>query len=137
MGIVLIVRITAQRLVLIIVYRMSERIQISIEITIHRLNARIVVIIEAIGLAVALGIAVLIAVAELQIHLTGNRFAIGCAHRVAPVVLRRHGVTVGNGRIDHRKQVDIAVGHRLADALAPVSIQLYGNVTAVVAQAAV
>ena len=137
MGIVLIVRITAQRLVLIIVQRMSERIQISIEITIHRTKARIVVIIQTIGLTVALGIAVLIAVAELQVHLTGNRLAVGCAHRVAPVVLRRHVVTVGNGRIEHRKQVDIAVGHRLADTLTPVTVQLDGDVTAVITQTAV
>ena len=137
MGIVLVVGVTAQRLVLIGLKRIDELIQISIEIAIGGIDVREVDTEEAIGLAVALGIAVLIAITELQVNLTGNGLAIVHANGVAPIVLRCEVVTVGNRRIRIGEKIDVVVGHRLAGAFTPVGIELDGDVTTVIAETAV
>ena len=144
MNIVLIFRLTTQFHILIHIKRISQSTQICIPVTIGRNNTGIVDTCQTIGSTIALRKAVLVGIAELQVHLTHDWLAVGHSGAIAPSILRRHTVTVGlfdrvaRAKIVHQlEHLREVIAHRLAPALAPVTIQLQGDVTSLVIQTSV
>ena len=147
MDIVLIFRLTTQFHILIHIKRISQSTQICIPVTIGRNNTNntgIVDTCQTIGSTIALRKAVLVCIAELQVHLTHDRLTVGHSRTIAPAILWRHTITIGLfdrvartqivHQLEHLREV---IAHRFAPTLAPVTIQLQGDVTPSVVQASV
>ena len=94
---------------------------------------------EVISAAVALRIVVTVLITELEIHLTEDGFAVGDAGTVVPVL--RGGVVIATGDVCgvvcQLIEIHQCIVDRLATAIAPVTIELEGDVTALSVEFAV
>ena len=86
---------------------------------------------EVVGGAVALVVLVLILIAELEVDLAEDGFAVGRTKAVAPVLRGGLTITLNNLRRVSKQLVitQIAIGDALTGTIAPVSIDLEGQVT--------
>ena len=137
MVVILVFRVSAQVLVLIGIYGFGKPGKIGIPVAVLWHDITVVHTDETIHETVALGIAIIIGITELQVDLSPEGLAVGGTDAVAPFVLRRDTVAVGDRRIGSGEQVYVIVRYRLADAITPVAVQLHGDVAARVVQAAV